>query len=504
MAYRIPNLTESEELLVAGHRRIFPGSDAGARRSYHRRRAQWIALALTELHAHLEALGDDVMPDTATGAMAERWGGIVGTRKKPATPARKSDALRVVGDAGTPINSGTELVHPPSGLRFKINEDDVVPAGGEVDVDIVAIDTGSRTRLTKGEVLEFVATPIGLEPRAELQKDLDEDGFDVEQEPAFKRRYLKAFGEPSAGGNDADWERWMTAIAGIEQAFAYPNRAGRGTLDIVALHAGSGAERALTNAEAAAVVAALAKLGPSQLVAIGGSLRHLTVVPDEQDIELTIEPSGSKQFAFDWDDSTPPMITAWDPPTNTATLNARPASMKAGDRICIHGVATAQDGAPLVIESLVGANQIKLEKAPRVAPANTDLVYAGGPLTALIRDAILAHVGGDLVFLGDNGPLPAAVAEEQNTSIFDLRILAEGIGPANPGGKYGDWSGGLVHSTLEKIATSSRGVRKATCLVPVSDYEAEDYGHGTSTAPFTEDYKIGLIVAGEVLVRRAW
>ena len=498
MAYRIPNLPESEELLVAAFRGLFPGSNVGARTAYHRRRAQWIAMALTEMHAHLESLGDDVMPDSSTGSFAERWGKIFGVIRKAATPARKSDALRVVGDDASPIAEGTELVHIASGLRFKIGEDEVVPVAGEVDVDVIAIDTGSKTRLKAGEVLEFVATPAGLESRAELQKDLDEDGFDIEQESAFKRRYLEAMGEASAGGNDGDWKRWTTAIAGIEQAFVYGNRAGRGTLDVVTLHAGSSDERALTEAEGDEIVAALRELGPSQLVATGGSLRHLTVVPDSQPIELEVEPNGDDEWAFDWDDETPAVVDTWVAGTRTLTfIAARPASMKAGDRICIHGVASEQTGEVLVIESLISTDAVKLEELPEVDPKPTDIVYAGGPLTAMIRDAILAHVGGDIVYLGDDGPIPAAVAEEDNASVFELRPLAEGIGPANPAGKYGSWSGGLIRVVLEKIATSPRGARNANCLVPATDYEASDFA-------FPDDLQIGLVEPGEVLVRRKW
>lgn len=503
MSYRIPTLAESEELLIAAFRSNFPDRNVGARRTYHRRRLQVLAMALTELHAHIASVQDDVMPDTATGPFAERWGGITGTKRKGATPARKTDALRVIGVPATAVTVDTELVHTASGLRFKIGEDDVIgpddgDGTGHVDVDIVAIDTGSKTRLEAGEVLEFVATPSGLETRAELQLDIDEDGVDIEQESKFKRRYLDAMGEPSAGGNDADYIRWQEALEGIDQAFVYPNRAGRGTVDVIALHSGSGEDRVLSEAEADVVLAALAELGPTQVVAQGGSLRHLTAIPDEQPIEVTIEPNGDAEWEFDWTDETPPVVDTWDSVTRTLTFTAdRPDSMKAGDRLCIHGVASDQTGEVLIVESLVGDDAVKLEEAPTVDPEPTDIVYAGGPLTAMIRDALLAHVRGEIVYAGDDGPVPASVAEEQVTNPLALKILAEGIGPANPAGKYGAWSGALIRVVLEKLATYARGVRKGTCVVPADDYEATDY-------PFPDDEQIGLIVAGEVLVRRAW
>jgi len=498
MSYRIPTLVESAELLIAAFRAQFPERNVGAKRTYHRRRIDVLAMALTELHAHIQSAQDDLMPDTATGTFAERWGTLVGTDRKSATPARKSDALRVTGDLAATVSEGDTLVHEASGLRFAIAQDGVIPAELFLDVDIVAIDTGSRTRLDAGEVLVFDETPAGINSRAELQLDIDEDGFDIEQESAFKRRYLDAMGEPTAGGNDADYIRWQEALDGVEQAFVYPNRAGRGTVDIVSLHAGSSDERALSEAEAEVVVAALAELAPSQVSATGGSLRHLTVIPDEQDIELVVEPNGAAEWAFDWNDSTPPEVDTWDSGTRILTFaDDRPASMKAGDRLCVHGVASSQTGEVLVIESLISTDGVKLETAPEVDPEPTDIVYAGGPLTAIIRDALLAHVGGDIVYAGDDGPIPAAVAEEENANVFALKVLAEGIGPANPDGAYGTWSGGLICTVLEGLANFCRGVRKSTCIIPASDYEAEDYA-------FPDDLQIGLVVPGEVLVRKAW
>ncbi len=503
MAYRVPNLPESEELLVAAFRALFPGSNIGARRSYHRRRAQWLAAALTELHSHQTSAMDDFMPDTATGAGAERWGRTFGTTKKGATPARRDNVLRVRGDEGTAVPSGLELVHEATGLRFKIDENEIIPVSGEVDVDVVAIDTGSRTRLTAGEVLTIQEVPAGLQSECELQLDLDVEGFDEERESAFKRRYLDAAGEASAGGNNADYKRWLEAIEGIDVGYTYANRAGRGTVDIAALRVGR--DRALSEGEIATALAILQQLAPTQVAADGGSLRMLEVVPDEQDVELAIRPTGDPEWAFDWSDPTPPIVDTWDPVTRILTfVDARPGSMGAGHRICIHGVASAQTGEILRIDSLIGANAVKLEAAPDVDPEATDIVYAAGPLTPIIRDAIIAHLRGDFVFGGDDGPIPGAVAEEDlANSTVDLKILADPIGPANPEGRYAGatWSGGIVRAVIEEFAIYCRGVRNATCVVPAADYEAQDY---TFTEFPENDARVGLIVPGEILVRREW
>jgi uncharacterized phage protein gp47/JayE len=497
MAYRVPNQDESEELLVAAYRALFRGSNVGAKRSYHRRRAQWLAAALTEIHAHEMSAGEDFMPDTATGSFAERWGRAFGTTKKTASPARREDALLVRGDEGTEVTSGLTLVHEATGLRFKIDSNATIPEAGEVLVDVVAIDTGSRTRLTADEILLIEEVPDGLEADCELQLDLDVDGEDEELESAFKRRYLDVAGEASAGGNNADHKRWMEELAGVDVGYPYANRAGRGTVDVVALRIGR--DRALSESERAAVLAALQLLEPSQVGADGGSLRVLVVVEDPQDIELAVRPTGDPAWAMDWIDQTPLVVDDWDPDTNTLTFTTdRPGSLSAGHRCCIHGVASDQDGAVLRVDSLISTNAVKLEAAPVDAPAAGDIVYAAGPLTSIIRDAIIAHLRGDIVYGDDDGPIPGAVAEEQRASgTVDLKPLADPIGPANPNGRYGTWSGGIVRGVIEEFAIYCRGVRSADCIVPATDYEAQDFA-------FPDDAQIGLVVPGEVLVRRAW
>ena len=45
----------------------------------------------------------------------------------------------------------------------------MIGGGGYVDVDVVAVDTGSQTRVGNGTILEFVSPPAGVNTRAEVQ-----------------------------------------------------------------------------------------------------------------------------------------------------------------------------------------------------------------------------------------------------------------------------------------------------------------------------------------------
>lgn len=493
MAFPIPSLTEMRDFLRAVGKALFPDRNYDNVRSYHSKRATFLGAAVTQVHAHVDAVQRALLPSTAGDGEIDDWGGIKEVKRKGATPARKAAAGRVRGAAGTAVDAETELVHPSTGIRYKIETSTTVPAGEVVDADIVAINTGEQTRLLKGTVLEFVATPVGLDTQVVLVKDLDEDGFDREQFGAYRRRVLEAFGARSSGGNQADFVAWALELEGISQAYAYANRAGFGTVDVVGLHTGSGAARALNLAERGDLLAYLRTKAPAHLAGEGGALRVLEVVTDDQDVELVLTPDGQAVHAFDWTGG-PLEVLAWTAATRTLQLTADlPGDMKAGHRLCFKGVATVQDGREFVIEAIAGADSVILQKAPDVDPAATDLVYSGGPLVTPVRNAIVAHLNGRTVYAGRGGvPLP----ESAVASTVGLEVLAEGIGPANPGGLYGTWLGGLLVAVIGKIAMYKGGVRNHQILSPAADYEAED-------DEIPNDDQIHMIAPRAVLVRGA-
>ena len=171
--------------------------------------------------------------------------------------------------------------------------------------------------------------------------------------------------------------------------------------------------------------------------------------------------------------------------------------MKAKPRGSFKGVATDQDGTELKIEALSGVDKIILESPPSVDPAATDIFYSGGPLVTPIRDAIKAHLDGETVYAGKNRvPQPASSL----TSTVGLEVLARGIGPANPGGKYNTdgnvWVGGILRNVLGQIAIYKAGVRDWNVVAPAADYEAADYA-------FPNDASIGLVTPKSVLIRGA-
>lgn len=508
MAYKVPTLDEMQLFLIALFKALLPTRNAGSRFSFYWKLLKTIAGAVTDVHANVASMGKDVMPDTTTKGGLDRWLKIVGTERKGATPSRRSAAGRVVGTLAATASVGDQLLHRATGQLFQINGAVTIPAALYFDADIAAVSVGSATRLRAGEVLEFVSPPAGIVTQVELQLDLDEDGYDAELDGAGSVRLLALLGQPAAGGNQADYVKWALELLGINAAYCYPNRAGLGTVDVAALHAGTGTARHLTAPERAELLTWLLTLAPCPVAATIGTtgLRVLTTVDGSTDaanlgnVELLVTPNGDAAFDFEWDDFTPPVVSLYTAGTRVLTFTTtRPISMQAGHSLVLRGVASVQSGEPMVIEALSGASSVILQEEPDVVPLATDVVYAAGPLTSTIRDAVIAHINSDALYAGRNGPIAGAVAEEENISVIPLTLLLEGMGTANPvnsvGTRFGTWTGALRRGALATIAMYTRGVRNHTVVTPVTDQEAVDYA-------FPDDASIGVISVGSILIRK--
>ena len=462
MALDTPSLDDSHDFGIQLFRVLLSDLDV-SQESHNWKWLRAIAGAVFGNHAHINAVENDVMPDTATGDMADRWGNIRGVGRKGATTSFGSKVLRFNGTPGAPIPDQTALVHTPTQLQFKTSGTQTIGATGFVDVDVASIDTGSKTRLNAGEVLTLEQGISGVQDDAELQANIDQGGTDAEIDGDYVPRYLKRFKNPPLGGTAANFEDQATTQAGIAQAFCYPLRNGFGTVDLAALHAGSGSLRVLTPTEVSTLQTALNALRP---VAMKG-FRVLTVTTQTQNVEVTIVDDGSIAHVFDWDDTTPPTCLSWNATTRILQFagGSRPATMQPNDRVTFSDGAT---GAERVIEALSGADSVILtvDVTGDTPNPTTTTVYSGGPLVAPARAAIQA--------------------------------LFDSLGTANPDThRYGAWEGNLRPNAIGRVLTSVPGVLDlGTLVTPSSTVVASD-------PAFPNNGTVGLLVAGRILVRKA-
>ena len=231
-------------------------------------------------------------------------------------------------------------------------------------------------------------------------------------------------------------------------------------MDTAALHAGSGTVRLLTLVERTAVFDAV---DLKRLVGLK-SHRLLEVTTLVQDVDLTIEARAAESAQFDWNDSTPLIVTSWTSATRTLKFTtSRPTDMLEGDRIIIQTAASNGTGEQFVIEQFgVAADEVILVKEPSPVPVATDTIFSGGPLVDPVRDLVLAF--------------------------FD------NLGPAIGTTGVGNWDDSIAPARLEAIALAATNVRDATTVIPVTTITPND-------PAFPADATIELLIPGEIVVR---
>jgi uncharacterized phage protein gp47/JayE len=455
MAFEIKSLDEIHAILLADFEARFPGWDLSTF-SDDWKRLRILAASRWALHHQVKLELDELFPDTASIDGLLRWGVLLQLARKGATPSRKSKALRVFGAAGAPIITG-ETLAAANGTRYQVNEDESVGSGGFVDVDILAISTGSATRLEAGDELTFEAPPADIEGTAELQLDLDEGGEDVEEVEDYRIRILDRLAQPGMGGNANDYKQWAKEVDDVATAHVYPLRGGVGSVDLAILAKGSGSVRAPSAALVAAVSDHIHSVRPV-------SMRDFRVLEAEavsQDIELAVRTRPGIQW--DWDDATPLVVDAWDAGDRILTFTTdRPDDMEIGDRVIIK--TAGGDGAELEVVAFDGTDGVVLKAEPTEAPVADDLVYAGGAAVEPMREAV--------------------------------KLFVDLLGPAVGEYGVGDWDDAIKPARLEAITFAFAETRDSTSVDPAADVTPVD-------PQYPDDGTIEFLIWARVIVRRA-
>lgn len=467
-SFELLTLDEIHQVLVAAYAGLFPTDDV-SEESDNWKRLRVLSLALAGDQYHLKVLYDDLLPDTATGVRLDRWGKIVNEPRKLATPAKKATALRCFGTPASSVAIGNQLTHT-DGTRYQVNSNGTIPGGGTfVDVDVLAIDTGSITRKNKGETLTFSSPPAGIEAAATLQKDMDEDGTDKETDGDYRVRVLAKIAQPGMGGNPNDYRAWALQVTGVFDSFVYRARGGFGSVHLAAFHAGTGSQRALTPSE----ITTLSNYIKTKIPVSVEDFVVLTTTAEPTDVIVQITPEDGDAFIFDWDDvASARTVTSYTAGTRTLKLSAnRPTDMLVGDRLTWKTAsAPFHNGSEVVIEAFGAAADEVILRAPiageydwtATPPKAGDNVYSGGPLVAPVRKAIIDHIDS----LGPSRGIHAAFA----------------------------WVGTLYTSKIFYLVQTTPGVLDNTILSPIANVVP------TNNPPAPN---VGYVTARQVIARKA-
>lgn len=185
-----------------------------------------VLAGLSHLHyGFLDWISKQSVPWTAEGEYLEAWGGLKRITRKAATIASGSVTFAVSGTANIP--AGTEF--QASGGISLVATGDSVTSGAATVVACSTTAAGAVGNLAVGTAVILSSPVEGVQTTGAVSAAFS-GGADQEEDYALRTRIMKAFQDGGSNGNDADYERWATAVSGVTRAWAVSNGAGAGSV----------------------------------------------------------------------------------------------------------------------------------------------------------------------------------------------------------------------------------------------------------------------------------
>jgi len=243
-----PSLSELIEAIRADGDALLGGIDARLERGLVDVLLTAQAGSLHGAYGFLQQIADDAFPDTATSDALERWAGIFGISRGPASFAAGWVGASGATPAGT-IPTGTvlrradgrEFERVEVALRVDGTTIDTGAAGALVDwssiglagtgwaVPVQAVESGADGNTANGTSLSFVSPLVDIPPTVTVQIPLA-GAVDFETDAALRARLLQRIQNPPQGGTASDYERWAldasTADDPITRVFIVPPASG--------------------------------------------------------------------------------------------------------------------------------------------------------------------------------------------------------------------------------------------------------------------------------------
>jgi len=216
--------------------RHLPGADTTVPNSTTRAMAEAMAALTHDNDRHLDWVARMMMPDTAEGAFAERWGNIwLPDGRKPATGS--AGAMTVTGSVGAVVPVGailTASVYDAAGTSVAYEFEvvgGVTLATTSAVVAIESLNAGALANLDEGARLAFVDVPGGIDGTAMVASPGLAGGSDQETDAALIERYIARIQEPPHGGAAHDYVDWALEVPGVTRAWA-AREMGVGTMTV--------------------------------------------------------------------------------------------------------------------------------------------------------------------------------------------------------------------------------------------------------------------------------
>lgn len=174
-------------------------------------------------------------PQYAWGEYLDLHGEVVDTARKPEAAA--TGIVTFTGDVGALIGTGTQVsveqTDPDTDPQvFRTASSATIPAGGSIDVPIIAVEAGLAGNVGAGLVTVPLTPVAGVDTVVNAAPT--SGGADVEDDEPYRARILLEFQTAQGAGTAADYVRWTLAQAGVGSVTVEPLYAGPGTVRVIA------------------------------------------------------------------------------------------------------------------------------------------------------------------------------------------------------------------------------------------------------------------------------
>ena len=229
MSFVRPTLDALRRDARAAFETYLPGADAALRFTVLKVLADVLAAQTHLTFGHLDWIVRQVIPDTAEADFLDRWAGLHGLARKPATQAAGTVAL--TGTTGASVLAGARLTRA-DGTGFLTTADATIDALGAASVTVEAEAGGEAGNAEPGVALTLSVAVVGIDGAALVDAEGLTGGAAEEADASLRARLKARLSAPPQGGAARDYLAWALAVPGVTRAWVYPRNRGNGTVDV--------------------------------------------------------------------------------------------------------------------------------------------------------------------------------------------------------------------------------------------------------------------------------
>ena len=200
------------------------------RRALYLPQARALAGAVHGLHDHLDWRTRQMFPQTCDDDVLENlhanlW--LANGGRKQSAPAQGK--IKVTGAAGSVIAQAA-LFNRNDNVQFLAVTGATIPAGGSIDVDVIALEPGAAGNTEANTSLKLVNPIAGVETNAKVIQL--SGGADIENVEDLRGRVVESRQKGRDVGRAVDWSAWSKEVPGVTRVWPVPKLAGLGTITI--------------------------------------------------------------------------------------------------------------------------------------------------------------------------------------------------------------------------------------------------------------------------------